>query len=1267
MKRHFKQMMILLFGIFAMTNPLQGKQRDTLSSKSMEFIRNEGQWQANVLFKTPIHGGAIFTEKDGLMFTLLHPKQLEEFYARKRNPLPEKKYSELIDGAAYKMRFVQSNPSVKISGNDPKSHYYNYYIGNDPQHWASKVKIFERVVYEDIYDGIDLYLEENSGYFKYEFHVSAGKSVNAIILEYDGVKSLSLLQQNLIITTAVCQVMELKPFAYQINSKGDTVKISCEYKIFKNNRVGFEIGKYDKSRALIIDPVLIFSSYSGSSTDNWGYTATYDSQGNLYGGGIVFSTGYPITTGAYQTNYGGGNSDIAISKFSATGNTLFYSTYLGGSASDIPNSMIVNEYDDLYLLGTTGSSNFPITTGAYSNTFQGGTPYTLTRVINFTAGSDMVICRFNEDGESLLASTFLGGTRNDGLNTSPALKHNYADEVRGEITIDMNGNVCIVSSTFSSDFPVTEDSFQPVIGGGQDACIAKLNYNLSDLIWASYLGGEGQDAGYSISIASDNSIFLCGGTTSTYFPVTQNVVQENFSDVIGSQIPDGYVTRINEFGTSLLTSTYLGTSPYDQAYLIETDAADYPYIFGQTSAEGREFIKNALWHTEGGGQFLTKMTPQLNDIVWSTAYGTGKGPDISPSALMVDKCNNIYMSGWGSYGTNGFGGTSGLPVTVDAFQSTTDNNDYYFICINADASSLIYATFFGSPNSNEHVDGGTSRFDKKGKIYQAVCAGCGGYDDFPTTTGVWSATNNSLNCNLGVIKMDFLLPMIVADFSIPNVICITSELQVINNSQVIGNDFTYEWDFGDGNTSHEENPTHTYSEPGSYIIRLTVQENYTCNLRDDMYKRIIVLGNTVDTLAPVYLCNGERKQIGVAPMSGDVTYQWEPPHGLNDPTISNPIVSIDTSITYALYIGNGECNDTLIQQVNVAFADVEVPNDTIICANEVVMLNAINLHPEEEMLYYWSDDRLFTNILNPDPSSPIWFVAPNTTTTYYLKVVSDSCQLFYSITVYVSKILIDPISDMVVCFEEPVSINVVAQGVHCDHLFYAWEGNPSSILSDTDQSHLRVYPTGNQEIYIITVTNEHGCSRQDTVAVTLAENTFKEGFNAWTDTPVITEIIDTATLYSTLYDLNTYTYQWSPDIGLSDPNTPTTLASPLQTTLYTVVISDQYGCIKSDTVLIVVEPIICKEPNIFVPNAFTPNGDHLNDILYVRSEVIERMLFRIYNRWGDLVFETEDIQQGWDGTYKGQEAPAAVYDYYLEITCYNKTYYITKGNIQLLR
>ncbi|HCK21445.1 MAG TPA: PKD domain-containing protein, partial [Bacteroidetes bacterium] len=235
---------------------------------------------------------------------------------------------------------------------------------------------------------------------------------------------------------------------------------------------------------LIIDPVQIFGSFSGSTSDNWGYTATFDNSGHLYGGGIVFGTGYPTVTGSYDATFNAGQIDMGISKFSADGSDLLWSTYLGGSGNDIPHSMIVNNAGELLIYGTSGSSDFPMAGSPFDNTFNGGPSVSINSgFILFGTGVDIVLAKLSSDGSSLESSTYLGGSETDGFNIAGATEYNYGDHARGEIVVDALDNIYVASSSQSDNFPVTAGCFDNSYNGGQDAVIFAMNNDMSSLLW----------------------------------------------------------------------------------------------------------------------------------------------------------------------------------------------------------------------------------------------------------------------------------------------------------------------------------------------------------------------------------------------------------------------------------------------------------------------------------------------------------------------------------------------------------------------------------------------------------------------------------------------------------------------------------------------------------------------------------------------------------------------------------------------------------------
>ena len=1261
MVKKFLKRLLFLGLSFTFCLSLQAHPRDTISSSNLVFIENKQQWHPNILYKASIANSTIFIEKNCITYVLLNEQQLSHFNHLKHNHQKQKSLPpSAVDAATYKVHFAGANPNPQVIGNGILPYSHNYFLGNDPAFWASEVSLFKSVYYKDLYQNIDLKLYQESGHYKYEFIVNEDADPQKIVLNYEGVKSLALSNHNLIVTTAVGQVAELKPKVYQINAKGDTLIIPCQYKLNKN-RVSFELGEYNRELRLIIDPVLIFSTFTGATTDNWGYSATYDSQGNVFGGGIVFNIGYPTTDSAFQTNYAGGDCDMAISKFNASGTQLLYSTFFGGSGVDIPNSMIVNDNDELYVLGTTSSADFPVTSDAYDQTYRKGTPYTLTGSLHFTDGSDITVSKFSLDGKQLLASTYLGGSGNDGLNTDSLLNINYADEARGEIMIDNQSNVYIISSTQSSDFPITQGAFQPTFGGGQDVCIVKLNHNLSNLIWSSYLGGESGDAGYSIVVSSDNSIYICGGTASANFPVTPNAYQIALGGGASGSSADGFITHINEFGTRILQSTFLGSETYDQTYLIKNDKFNNPHVFGQTNAAGNFWIKDAAWYVSGGGQFLTKLNPTLENIIWSTAFGTGKGgPDISPTALLVDLCDNIYMSGWGSRRINRFGGTAGLPTTADAFQNTTDDNDYYFLAIKDDASALVYASFFGSSESDEHVDGGTSRFDRKGRIYQAICAGCGGNSSFPTSDHAWSTINGSYNCNLAVVKIDFKLPIVVADFTIPNTICLPDSLIITNNSQATSGTTSFRWNFGDGTTSTLKDPTHQYTKSGLYTIHLVVEDLGSCNFVDTISRTILVLANSTDTLQQQHICTDEQVQIGVPPSGNqEVTYHWQPAEGLSNPNISNPVASPTQTTQYTLLISNGICNDTLLQTVEYTSSRFKMMNDTTVCLGEPVVLSITGYAPETNS-FEWSLSPNFSTILNDDISQPFHTIYPIRNSTYYLRVKNGKCVSEQQVTINVSSVSLSAPTPVTICFNNPKELSVSG----CVNCSYHWTPE-DLIMSGQGTAHVTIN-SPDDTIVSVTATNEYGCVDSVAFSIIVQKNTFENDLIAWTEKYYLT-VGDTTMLYSTEYSSTEYTYSWTPAEHVATPYASKTLAFPSHPTIFTVTVTDRYGCSKSDTAHIHVIRPTCDEPYLFIPNAFTPNGDGNNDVLYVRGEIIEKMLLRIYDRWGTLIFESTHIDNGWDGKFKGKNCEPEVYDYYLEITCIDNKTFFKKGNITLIK
>lgn len=721
-----------------------------MPTSTTRFIQNKGQWSPSFNYRLSLFQGEMRLAKDKFIYILHEPAYIE---AEHQHPSHDnvKNESELFDSHAYEVRFLHANSNVKVIEKQKYPDYQNYFLGNNPKKWATNVEIFGELWYEQLYKGIDMNIYGIEEGLKYNFMLQPNANPSQIQLQYEGIENICLKNGNLILKTSFTEVKELAPIAFQIIG-GQKIEVPCVY-ILKNKTVSFSFPKgYDKSYALTIDPTIIFSTYTGSRQDNWGYTATYDKIGNGYAGGVAFDgtigqSNYP-TLGAFQSTYQG-NQDITITKFNSTGNALIFSTYLGGGFHEVPISMVTDKNDNLFILGMTASTNFPKSIDAYDTTVNGN--------------ADIFITKFSATGQ-FLASTFIGGNGEDGinsdlLNVTQGIKYNYGDDSKGEIITDNIGNCYIVSSTQSADFPITAGCFDSTLVGFQDGIVAKFNFSLTTLMWSSFIGGDNDDIAYSLNLNKlQNVLYVTGGTRSTNFPVSPSgVVHSSYQ----GGLTDGFILKLSADGDSLIKGTYIGTSNYDQSYFVRLDKYDNVYVVGQT--KGAYPVVGNVYTNVNSRQFISKLDPNLSSIVASTVFGRSNinYPNISFTAFEVDDCQNVYIAGWGGdlWTLNPFSaGTIGMPTTSNAYDSTTNNNDFYIMALSENFNSLLYATFLGADSTEEHSDGGMSRFDKKGVLYLAVCAGCGGTSTFPTTPGAWSATNNSVNCNQALMKMNLNIP-----------------------------------------------------------------------------------------------------------------------------------------------------------------------------------------------------------------------------------------------------------------------------------------------------------------------------------------------------------------------------------------------------------------------------------------------------------------------------------------------------------------------------
>ncbi|HEX8330891.1 MAG TPA: gliding motility-associated C-terminal domain-containing protein [Hymenobacter sp.] len=778
---------------------------------TLEFIENKGQWNEHVRYAAPLPGGRLFAETTGLTFALLADGgPAQHHHGGKTNAAGEGP----IKGHALTLRF-DGAALATITAQTPTAEHRNYFLGNDARRWAHDVRSFRELRYGGLWPGVSARVYENdTQQLEYDFEVEAGANAAAIALRHDGATGLDLdAAGNLLVRTSVGTLTERAPKAWQTDAAGRRQPVACRY-VLAGPVVRFALGAYDAARPLTIDPVVVFATYSGSTADNWGFTATYDESGNLYAGGIAFDPGYPTTLGAFQTAFSN-LIDIAITKYNTGANgpaARVWATYLGGNNADFPHSLVVNSLGELVVLGSSGSGDYPITANALQRIFARGTatePLGSPAPYNAPNGSDLVVTRLNTTGTGLLGSTYLGGSGNDGLlplasgnspfGTALQLPHNYGDPFRGDVQVDAANNVYIASHTTSTDFPMARGFQSQYRGGTSDAVVVKLTPNLQSLVWGSYLGGTGADGAYSIQVEpASGDVYVAGGTTSNSLPGTAGAYLAAQPGNV-----DGFAARIAANGTSLVRTTYVGTPAYDQAYFLQLGTDGGVYLLGQTL--GTFARTPGLFSTTNGTLFIQKLNATLTQSLLSTAFGSTDAVNlglasIDPTAFLVDRCDRVYVGGWGG-SNNGAGTTLGylagngtttrLPTTTDAAQQTTDGSDFYLAQFSAGLTSLTYGTYYGQQGgTGEHVDGGTSRFDPRGIVYQAVCS-CFSTTGFPIPPGAntYSTTNGSGNgsaarCNNASFVFNFQPG--IANAGADQAVCATAGPQALVGSPAGG-------------------------------------------------------------------------------------------------------------------------------------------------------------------------------------------------------------------------------------------------------------------------------------------------------------------------------------------------------------------------------------------------------------------------------------------------------------------------------------------------
>ena len=671
------------------------KVKESYSRIPLSFEANHGQADKRVKFTSRGSGYSLALAPTTFTLAVAHNKNKEKSATRSS-----------ASTSVLQTTLLGANAAAELTGVEQIITRTNYFVGSDPRKWKTNVPNYAKVKYSGVYPGVDLVFYGNQNLLEYDFTVSPGVDPGVIALGFEGVTDMRVDEKgDLILRTEAGEVRQSKPVVYQ-QIDGARQNIPASYLIKDKKQIAFQIANYDRSKPLVIDPTLAFSTYLGGGSNDSGSGIVVDSSGNAYITGNTSSTNFPVTPGAFQTQLASfPEPDAFVTKMNATGTALIYSTYFGGGTRDSGNDIAVDGAGNAYITGLTDSGDLPTTPGAFRTTIVSGDEF------------NAFAMKLNATGTALVYSTYLGPILGTG------------------IAVDSAGNAFITGQA-TGNYPTTPGAFQTVFGGASDAFVTKLNATGTALVYSTFVGGSGIDSADDIAIDSGGNAYITGSGQAG-FPVTPGAFQTVFNG-----LNDAIVTKLNSTGTALVYSTFLGGSGNDGGGGIAINAAGNAYVTGSTDSSNFPVTPGAFQTTKGAGldAFVTEMSTAGNALAYSTYLG-GDGLDFG---------TDIALDAAGNASAVGLTGSTDFPTTTDAIQSAYGgNNDAFITRLNAAGTGLVFSTYVGGANG----DIGTSVFvDAAGSIY---VTGSTGSANFPVTPGAFQTLFGGGSSDAFVTKIVF--------------------------------------------------------------------------------------------------------------------------------------------------------------------------------------------------------------------------------------------------------------------------------------------------------------------------------------------------------------------------------------------------------------------------------------------------------------------------------------------------------------------------------
>jgi len=647
----------------------QARIAEAYGKLPLSFEANEGQTDEAVKFLARGQGYTLFLTPAEAVLSLHGPRH-ETAVVR----------MQVVGGAG-------GHRAPRVVGLEPQATKSNYFLGNNPSQWHTGVSHYARVGYEDVYPGIDLVYRGNQRQLEYDFVIAAGADPGRIRLAFQGVDALTIGEQGeLVVHTGQGDLLQHAPVLYQ--EVGEERKpVEGSYVLLggrgAHRQVGFVVGRYDRGRPLIIDPVLVYSTFLGGSGLDQGNGIAVDGAGYAYITGQTNSTSFPGVNGSsLQPANGGGFLDVFVTKLNPAGTAIVYSTFLGGSDYDTGSGIAVDGAGNAYVTGLTYSSTFPVSLSSIQP--------------SIAAAPDAFVTKINPTGTAIVYSTFLGSDGgDDGL----------------AIAVDGAGNAYITGDTTSPTFPgVSSGSIQPAPGdglGAYDGFVTKINATGTAIVYSTFLGGNTNDFGNGIAVDGDGNAYIAGGTSSTNFPGVSGSSIQPALDGPG----DAFVTKINAAGTAIVYSTYLGGSGVDDGFGIAVDGAGNAYVAGSTASTTFPGVNAGSIQPANGGGSSDAFVTEINSAGTAIVYSTFLGGSLEDQAkgIAVDGAGDVYVTGQTASTT--FPGVDG-----SALQSANGggSHDAFVTKVNPAGTAILYSTFLGGSGN----DGGLGiAVDSAGSAY----------------------------------------------------------------------------------------------------------------------------------------------------------------------------------------------------------------------------------------------------------------------------------------------------------------------------------------------------------------------------------------------------------------------------------------------------------------------------------------------------------------------------------------------------------------------